>query len=1054
MTDSNGVKMADLKSNLSVSLADMEPVNQYRTRLSDVLDTALTNLETNKKCLDTDLEEFNSILQNIDFKKLLKELCLDSNENEKGYTLMQQAARIPDARFVKSLLLEANVDANGFTKKEELPVLVAARLGNFRVLQEFKRFNKDDSGGKRAPVNFAVWTKGNEDTVLHLVLTRNTLHDNLSISEGSIEENEDSRNKSIKTELRSKIQSKINDYIRSIDVLVNDADVNHLRDLRTIVNRKNKRPGKTPLHFAVDSWPQAIVKSLLNLGADVSMTYKNLEPILTQIPVETVSEYLSESCMSVEGFEEDTDDEYDSNDEEDEEDVKNFKRDIGECSPAFMDTVRDSNVTFNFRFLLPSDSLLQMTSPSSKSKRKETIKRGESEELLDPEKLDKIFEDRKRKLDFTRAPIPEMQILECITDSKKHKSLLTHPVIKSFVHLKWKKISPLYERNFKFNLIFVYCITWYIFNQFGGLELNSHAFGQCSDGLGFDRIISNNTEMKEFCDAAKDHMKSGKTRENFYRKYNLEGFAYGENHSWHERSQWNIDKTFQEEQSNNLKGRKDMNCNYSSKWYIGFAVLASLLIILEFVDLIKEFIQMGERVKQQNRDMNAEWLKTVVDIPGAILLICTALPVLIGAKELLWLTIFIFILRSSLIEVVQFITCTSQGYIMRYLKSSDNYMEVAIVVLTFLVVFVPNQNIADPLSFVPSSHVKLLCDTSHLLMDNHNYTTTGIGFGADVTVKRKLSAFLIVLTWGHTLLGLSIHPMFQSFRFYMVMFKRVASRFATLLLFYALFVISFGLGFYIMFHNDVGDSILEIKADDFTAFDSPTTSLFKMLAMFLGEIDFNSMPIGISTGRKDGFTSELLACLFLASFMFVISLVLNNLLNGLAVSDTEKIIKEAAVQQTEMYINILSYSDIILHSYKNFAHFLFSNFQSMRPLLYLFDARSYLMIGLDSSENNETRDEFEEKREVLMKTEEWECDNLCICFLRKVQSLLFWYVSEVQRKNIIIGEAKQIIIDRKKGQIQERLFLRNEKIKELDFIKKIVNTIHNLKRDSSTDEFE
>ena len=96
----------------------MEPVNQYRTRLSDVLETALTNLVTSKKCLDTDFEEFKSILQDIDFKKLLKDLFLDSSENEEGYTLMQQAARIPDARFVNSLLLEASVNANVFTKKE------------------------------------------------------------------------------------------------------------------------------------------------------------------------------------------------------------------------------------------------------------------------------------------------------------------------------------------------------------------------------------------------------------------------------------------------------------------------------------------------------------------------------------------------------------------------------------------------------------------------------------------------------------------------------------------------------------------------------------------------------------------------------------------------------------------------------------------------------------------------------------------------------------------------------------------------------------------------
>ena len=168
-------------------------------------------------------------------------------------------------------------------------------------------------------------------------------------------------------------------------------------------------------------------------------------------------------------------------------------------------------------------------------------------------------------------------------------------------------------------------------------------------------------------------------------------------------------------------------------------------------------------------------------------------------------------------------------------------------------------------------------------------------------------------------------------------------------------------------------------------------------------------------------------------------LVLNNLLNGLAVSDTEKIIKDALIHQTEMYIDILSYSDIMLHSYRKLAHFLFSNFPSMRPLLYPFDASSYLLKLI--------------KREVLMEAQEYESNNAFMHFLRRIQALLFWDVSEVQRKNIIMSEAKEIIIDRKKSQIQERLFLRNEKIKEQDFIKKIVKTLNKSQRESTNEEF-
>ena len=38
-----------------------------------------------------------------------------------------------------------------------------------------------------------------------------------------------------------------------------------MHEALNIVNKKNKPSGATPLHYAVDSWPQAVVKSLLNL---------------------------------------------------------------------------------------------------------------------------------------------------------------------------------------------------------------------------------------------------------------------------------------------------------------------------------------------------------------------------------------------------------------------------------------------------------------------------------------------------------------------------------------------------------------------------------------------------------------------------------------------------------------------------------------------------------------------------------------------------------------------------------------------------------------------
>ena len=95
-------------------------------------------------------------------------------------------------------------------------------------------------------------------------------------------------------------------------------------------------------------------------------------------------------------------------------------------------------------------------------------------------------------------------------------------------------------------------------------------------------------------------------------------------------------------------------------------------------------------------------------------------------------------------------------------------------------------------------------------------------------------------------------------------------------------------------------------------------------------------------------------------------LVLNNLLNGLAVSDTEQIMEHAMVLQEDMYIESLSYSDSILYSYRSIAHFMFSRFQFLRPFLIMFDAKGYMLINLGGNS-----DDFHiEKREVEMSTSE------------------------------------------------------------------------------------
>ena len=110
---------------------------------------------------------------------------------------------------------------------------------------------------------------------------------------------------------------------------LHDADDNYIKAIQNIVNKQDKT-GETPLHCAVNSWPQDVVKSLLSLGADVGITNNNQEIPLAQISVDSLTSFLDEHCMSATGFDaDDADAEYKAfgnNTDEENKDYKDFNK--------------------------------------------------------------------------------------------------------------------------------------------------------------------------------------------------------------------------------------------------------------------------------------------------------------------------------------------------------------------------------------------------------------------------------------------------------------------------------------------------------------------------------------------------------------------------------------------------------------------------------------------------------------------------------------------------------------------------------------------------------
>merc|ERR1719192_1225067 len=111
-----------------------------------------------------------------------------------------------------------------------------------------------------------------------------------------------------------------------------------------------------------------------------------------------------------------------------------------------------------------------------------------------------------------------------------------------------------------------------------------------------------------------------------------------------------------------------------------------------------------------------------------------------------------------------------------------------------------------------------------------------------------------------------------------------------------------------MLHNDNGlrqDDGLPAE-DQNHLFNRTWLSLVKTSAMFVGELEFSDIPINSAT------YNGMLAYVFFLSFIFLTTVVLMNLLNGLAVNDTRDIKQKAEIYSYISRVETISYMESVL----------------------------------------------------------------------------------------------------------------------------------------------
>lgn len=194
----------------------------------------------------------------------------------------------------------------------------------------------------------------------------------------------------------------------------------------------------------------------------------------------------------------------------------------------------------------------------------------------------------------------------------------------------------------------------------------------------------------------------------------------------------------------------------------------------------------------------------------------------------------------------------------RYFFSPENLMELLILVLSCIII----------------------------------YDTDGVSFD----VKRHLAALCILFSWTETLVLIGRHPRLST---NITMFTTVITTFFTFLLWYSIIIVAFGISFYIMMHEDHKEGE---PNSDYPFFDTIWLCLFKTSAMFVGELEFADIP----------FTGNVISYLVFLSFIFLIVVVLMNLLNGLAVSDTGLIRDEAEIVSWSARVELITYTESML----------------------------------------------------------------------------------------------------------------------------------------------
>lgn len=184
------------------------------------------------------------------------------------------------------------------------------------------------------------------------------------------------------------------------------------------------------------------------------------------------------------------------------------------------------------------------------------------------------------------------------------------------------------------------------------------------------------------------------------------------------------------------------------------------------------------------------------------------------------------------------------------------------------------------------------------------FVTSFVYTGRTYDWQTYVGAFAILCAWTNLMLMVGQLPAFGT---YVAMFTHIQFEFAKLLLAYSGLLIGFTISFCVIFASE-------------PAFGNPFTGLIKVLAMMAGEVDFegliNQNDQNEQTGGSFVIYHPLSVCsqILFTLFIVFVTVILMNLLVGIAVHDIQGLRKHAGLTKLVRQTKMILFTEMVLHN--------------------------------------------------------------------------------------------------------------------------------------------